>query len=275
MPFDRVRFFSAGECTQFGYLAARAEHGLARFKNVFVHLEHPAHGVSIIDAGYSPRFFDATRPMPQRLYRWTTPVHLDAHEHAAAILDAHGLQSDAVGELFISHFHGDHVAGLDHFPSARFVYRREALDSLLRRNAWSQVRHGFLAALLPRDFTERGNAIDDDAFVAGSEPFEEFRIIDYWGDGDLLLIDLPGHSPGHTGFAIRTKSKQFLYIADACWDVDAMLVGRELPLPSRKMQHSYVNYLTTQDKLRRFAKRDDWTMLATHCPRTQRHVERD
>ncbi|HWW61128.1 MAG TPA: hypothetical protein VN181_07165, partial [Thermoanaerobaculia bacterium] len=96
MPFDRVRFFNAGDCSQFGYLAASSTRGLTKFRNVFVHLEHPVHGSSVIDAGYGPHFFDATKPMPQRLYRWTTPVHLDERGHAAAILASHGLRADTL-----------------------------------------------------------------------------------------------------------------------------------------------------------------------------------
>jgi glyoxylase-like metal-dependent hydrolase (beta-lactamase superfamily II) len=268
MPFDRVRFFNAGDCSQFGYLAARVPRGLTRFKNVFVHLEHPVHGASMIDAGYSPHFFRATEPSPQRLYRWTTPVHLDEHEHAAAILASHGLHAENVGEIFISHFHGDHVAGLHHFPGARFVYRAEAYASLMRKSAWKQVRHGFLSALLPDDFVARGLPV-----ASFDTTFAGFPACDFWGDGELLLVDLPGHSPGHTGFAFRTNGRQFFYIADACWDVDALLANRALPPPSRWMQHSYEMYVATQDRLRAFNAESGWTMLAAHCPRTQAFVE--
>jgi glyoxylase-like metal-dependent hydrolase (beta-lactamase superfamily II) len=271
MPFDRVRFFNAGHCTQLGYFAGSTVRGRTRFPNVFIHLEHPRHGVSLIDAGYSPHFFEATEGFPERLYRWTLPVHLDGHGHAAAILQSHGLQPEAVGEVFISHFHGDHVAGLRHFSGARFVHRRAALDSLMRQTALSRVRHGFLAALLPDDFTARGNALEEDAFEGA---FAGFRAVDYWGDGDLLLVDLPGHAPGHTGFAFRTRSEQYFYIADASWDVEAMLAARPLPLITRRLQHSYETYAATQEKLRLFARQGDWTLLACHCPRTQRHVER-
>lgn len=270
MPFDRVRFFNAGHCTQLGYFAGSSVRGRTRFHNVFIYLEHPRHGVSLIDAGYSPRFFEATEGFPERLYRWTLPVHLDEHRHAAAILEARGLRPDAVADIFLSHFHGDHVAGLAHFPAARFVYRRTALESLQRESAFSQVRHGFLPALLPADFTARGHAIEDDAFNGA---FAGFGAIDYWGDGDLLLVDLPGHAPGHTGFAFRTRDEQFFYIADACWDVEAMLAARPLPLLTRRLQQSYETYAATQEALRRFAGRGDWTMLACHCPRTQRHVD--
>jgi len=270
MPFDRVRFFNAGHCTQLGYFAGSRKRGRTRFENVFLHLEHPQHGVSLIDAGYSQHFFDATEGFPARLYRWTLPVHLDEHRNAAGVLQSRGLQPDAVREIFISHFHGDHVAGVKDFPAARAVYRRAALASLLRQSTFRQVRHGFLAALVPDDIAALGTPIEDEDF---RDTFAGFRALDYFGDGDLLLVDLPGHAPGHTGFAVRTAQQQFFYIADACWDVEAMLAARPLPLIARSLQHSYDAYAATQEQLRHFARRDDWTMLACHCPRTQSHVD--
>ncbi len=272
MAFDRVSFLNGGECSQFGYFAGSVPRGLTRFRSVFLVLEHPQHGVSLIDTGYSPRFFEATRPFPQRLYRWTLPVHLDAREHAGSILASRGV--GPVREIFISHFHGDHIAGLQHFPEAGYVYRSDAHATLMGRSPLKQTCHGFLHALLPADFTQRGNGVEEDAFATGRGPFRDLRVIDYWGDGDLLLVDLPGHAPGHTGFAVRTAREQFFYIADACWDRDAMLAGRRLPAIARRLQDSIDAYTETQERLRRFAGANtDWTMLACHCPRTQKYVE--
>lgn len=271
MPFARVSFLNGGHCGQFGYFAGREHPGPTRFYAVFLLLEHATHGLHLIDTGYSHFFVDATRAFPQRLYRWTTPVHLDGD--AASIVASRGLRIDDVRSIFISHFHGDHIAGLRHFARAKFVYRRNAHESLMRQSASKQVAHGFLSTLLPDDFVERGVALEEDAFVAPAAPFADFRVHDYFGDGELLIVDLPGHSPGHVGFAIRGEAQQYFYVADACWDLDAMLAGRRLPAASRWLQHSSAVYEETQHKLRRFAAdRPDWQMLACHCPRTQSHV---
>lgn len=265
MPFDRVSFVNGGDCAQLGYFAGSASPGPTRFHSVFIVLEHAQHGVSLIDTGYSPFFFDATRAFPRRLYRWLLPVRLDPRAPKPA----------GVREIFISHFHGDHIAGLRNFPEARFVYRRAAHETLMQQSALRQTCHGFLPGLLPDDFTQRGNTIEEQAFVAGPGRFDELRVHDYWGDGDLLLVDLPGHAPGHTGFAFRTHDGQFFYIADACWDRDAMLAGRRLPAVSRWLQDSAEAYADTQERLCRFAAGGGgWELLACHCPRTQTYVER-
>ncbi len=272
MAFARVSFLNGGHCGQLGYFAGRTRPGPTRFYSVFLVLEHETHGVQLIDTGYSKLFLDVTRPFPQRLYRWTTPVHLAGD--AASILASHGLHANDVRSIFISHFHGDHVAGLRHFERAQFVYRRKAHASLMRQSAVRQVAHGFLAKLLPEDFVARGVALEEEAFNAHSAALADFRVHDFFGDGELLLVDLPGHSPGHVGFAFRDGTQQYFYIADACWDLDAMLAGRRLPAASRWLQHSTPDYEDTQRKLRRFAAdHPDWQMLACHCPRTQTHVD--
>lgn len=269
MSFARITFLNAGHCGQFGYFAARAEPGRTKFHAVFLLLEHERHGVHLIDTGYSEFFVDATAQLPGTLYRWTTPVHLDGD--ASSIIAARGIDPNDVRSIFISHFHGDHIAGLKHFPRANFVYRKEAYTTLMRQRALKQVAHGFLAKLLPDDFVARGVALEEDAFAS---TFEGFAAHDYFGDGELWIVDLPGHAPGHNGFAMRTPFQRFFYIADATWDLDALLHARRLPAPSRWLQHSWPVYEQTQQQLRRFAAaHPEWQLLACHCPRTQEHVD--
>lgn len=272
MPFRRVLFLNSGYCTQSAYLAGRSSRGRTRFPAVFVYLEHPDHEPALIDTGYGPAFLEATRPFPQRLYRWMTPLHLDPQQHAAAILEARGLRPESIGNIFVSHLHGDHVAGLRYFPTARFVYRPAALSALMCRSVWSQLRQAFLAGLLPKDFTTRSDGLHEATFLPGEGLLQEFRVHDYWGDGDLLLVDLPGHAVGHTGFLIRTETQRFLYIVDACWDLDALLQARPLPWLSQKVQVDYPAYVQTQEKLRRVAQREECLLLACHCLRTQAYV---
>jgi glyoxylase-like metal-dependent hydrolase (beta-lactamase superfamily II) len=272
MHLRRVCLLNGGYCTQWAYLVGQRSWGLTRFYAVFVYLEHPEHGACLIDTGYSPLFLRHTCPFPQRLYRWATPVHLDPGQDAWGILQAQGLPPEGVRQVFVSHFHGDHIAGLRHFPEAQFVFRRDAHAELLGERPFSQVRHGFVAGLLPADFVARGHGLDASAFAPGTDDLAEFLVHDWWGDGSLLFVDLPGHALGQMGFILRTETQRLFYIVDACWHLDVMLQARPLPRFSRGLQHSYPAYAQTQDKLRRLHAQGRYELLACHCPRTQTHV---
>ena len=271
----RVLFLNAGSCSQLGALAGRRSWGLTRFYAPFVYLEHPRHGACLIDTGYGPWFWESTRRWPGRLMRWLTPVRLAPRREAGSILQARGLKPDCLSRIFVSHFHADHIGGLRHFPKTQFVYRRAAHEQLLAEKPRRQLKNGFLVDLLPGDFTMRGEAIEEAAFRQGTAALQEFRVLDYWGDGSLLMVDLPGHALGHTGYVLRTAGRALFYIVDACWDLDVLLQGRGLPRLSREVQNSYEVYRDTQQRLRRLAEQDAYRLLACHCPRTQEYVAKD
>ena len=170
---------------------------------------------------------------------------------------------------------------------ARFVYRSDAYHRLQRQSVGAQVRHGFLRHLLPDDFVERGLPLEESRFSPGaldaagpaneggsgeSTEADDFRICDYWGDGSLLLVDLPGHADGHYGFILQTAERRMFYIVDACWILEAMMEGRRLPWISRRFQHDETAYFATQDKLRDLARRSGLELIACHCPQTLKHV---
>lgn len=289
MPLTNLQFLHAGWCRQSARLAGASVGGWMRFYAVFVYFEHPMHGGCLIDTGYSEEFFRATQPFPARLYRWITPVDLGDPPGPLARLSAAGIDPASVRQIFVSHFHADHVAGLKSFPKAKFIYRPEAYHRLQSQSVGAQVRHGFLRDLLPDDFVDRGLPLEESRFSSGtldtagtanhresrgqaSPDSNDFRIGDYWGDGSLLLVDLPGHADGHYGFVLQTAERRVFYIVDACWILEAMMEGRRLPWISRRFQHDETAYFATQDKLRRLGQTSGLELVACHCPQTLKHV---
>jgi glyoxylase-like metal-dependent hydrolase (beta-lactamase superfamily II) len=127
---------------------------------------------------------------------------------------------------------------------------------------------------LARRFSERSTPVDAARFVPGTDALQEFRVCDYWDDGSLLLVDLPGHAAGQIGCLLRTKTQRLFYLADACWDLEMLQRGRNLPWPARRIQHSYPQYMQTQSRIRRLANQGAVRLLACHCPQSQAWFER-
>jgi glyoxylase-like metal-dependent hydrolase (beta-lactamase superfamily II) len=234
-------------------------------------LQHPQHGWMLYDTGYSEHFFTATERFPERLYRSMLPVQLPAGECLLAQLAARGLAADDIGHIIISHYHGDHVAGLRDFPRARYVALRADSDQLLglRRKRWQATVHGQLPGLLPDDFLARLKHADDSptrSLPAWMAPFDSG--LDLFADGSLLGVPLPGHSQGQLGLYITdAEGRPVLLAADACYSLPACREDRMPPAPTLWFSSADARaYRSTFTALGALSRREPaLAILPSHC----------
>lgn len=237
MSAVRFEWLRVGWCRHLECMAARGAR-LARvdFPSYCGLLQHPQHGWMLYDTGYSEQFFGATERLPERLYRSMLPVQLPAEECLLTQLAARGLSADDIGHIIVSHYHGDHVAGLRDFPRARYIALRADSEALLglRGKRWRATLGGQLPGLLPEDFLARLQHADDcptRPLPAWMAPFESG--LDLFADGSLLGVPLPGHSHGQLGLYIAdAEGRPLLLAADACYSLPACREGRLPPAPT-------------------------------------------
>lgn len=236
---------------------------LVEFPSYVGALHHPQHGWTLFDTGYSAHFFDATRRLPELLYRSTLPVTLPDEEHLPRQLEALDIDPGDVRRIVVSHFHGDHVGGLLDHPRARVIAGSAGAEHALSLRGVTAVRHAILPALLPDDLRER------------LDPVESFARVDVgglvtWdllGDRSLLAVDLPGHMPGHLGLLFTSRGRQVLLVGDAAWTTRSF---KDLKAPSRlakRIMHDWPTTLRTLGTLHDLdAEHDDLLVLPAHCP---------
>lgn len=231
----RVRFelLRVGYCTHPECVAMRGGRWSAtEFPALVGLIHHPTQGWMLYDTGYARHFHEATRSFPECLYRVATPVRLDPEEELLTQLAERGVAPGDIGMVMISHFHADHVAGLRDFGQARFLATRGEYEANGRRSRVARVRRAFLRDLLPDDFADRVEWMEDQPAIALSAGWGAFREgFDLLGDGSLVGIDLPGHTESQMGlaFAAEGEGETFL-VADACWKIEGL---REQRPPSR------------------------------------------
>ncbi|WP_263262522.1 MBL fold metallo-hydrolase [Pseudomonas sp. RIT-PI-S] len=193
-------------------------------------IRHPDAGWILYDTGYSEHLFHATQAFPERLYRTAVPVQLPAQEPMHRQIKALGISPGDIRTVIISHFHGDHIAGLKDFPEADFIALGADHQHIerLRGHRWRATLGGHLPALLPADFSARLRVADPCKHIplpAWMAPFEYG--LDLLGDGSLLGVPLPGHSEGQLGLFIPdAQGRPAFLVADACWSAPACRAGR-------------------------------------------------
>lgn len=172
--------------------------------------------------------------------------------------------------MIVSHYHGDHIAGLKDFPNARFIALSAdtRITRSLQGHRWKATCKGQLLGLLPEDYFLRLTDADNQpsfSLPPWMAPFTHG--FDLFSDGSLIGVPLPGHSHGQLGlFLPDADGHPVFLVADACWSMAACRDGR---LPSRLTMFISANrhlYESTFFGLQELALREpSLTLLPSHC----------
>jgi glyoxylase-like metal-dependent hydrolase (beta-lactamase superfamily II) len=267
-----IDFFTTGYCTHPEAVVIRdGKWRETKFPSLFAAITHPNLGIILFDTGYSSRFFQETRDFPLRLYALVTPVYFQADESAIDRLQQVGIAAADVKYIIISHFHADHVGGLQDFPNAQFICFNSAYTAVKDRRGWLALKAGFLPGLLPDDFDLRTIFVEDLAIADLPTEYAPFDTgYDLFGDRSLLAVELPGHATGQLGLFIVDKSgRQYFLIADACWLSRAY---QEFVRPHPITKLLFANdreYVDTLSKIHQLHKLNpDLKIIPTHCAKT-------
>jgi glyoxylase-like metal-dependent hydrolase (beta-lactamase superfamily II) len=264
-PLLRCHMLDTGYCLAWEHHALTgARHIRIQCHSLVALLQHPQHGWLLWDTGYHPRMLDATATFPYSLYRRVTPLFIRPELAVARQLDAFGLKPSDIRLVFVSHFHADHIAGLRDFPDATYVTLRAAYQHVAPLSGFSALRRGFLPMLLLPDFARRATFPDTFAgpLLPGLGP-----TCDYFGDGSLLLVLLPGHARGQIGMLAQTENGPVLFAADCCWLSRSI---REVRPPARIasfIADSPAAVLDTITRAHTFAQaHPNVRIVPSHCP---------
>lgn len=180
----------------------------------------------------------------------TTRQPLHGRPDVIDSLSLGGLSSSDIDFVILSHVHWDHVGMPSDFADAGFIVGNGSLDLLSGKKKTNNGGHShFESDLLPEDRTlELPAPPNDNVPVVEKarglnkipqslpfdqplwEPFETLpHVIDVFSDGSLMIVDAPGHLPGHINLLCRVNVNpiRYVYLAgDACHD-RRILIGEK------------------------------------------------
>ncbi len=189
-------------------LFLRGETGRIRVPVPCYLVEHPR-GAVLFDSGLHP---DVGCDPAARLGAAAEifEAELPAGHDLAARLLALELEPRAVRFLVNSHLHFDHAGGNACVPDARWV---------VQRSEWEAGRDP--DAVRANHYDPRDYDLGHDVLAVEGEH-------DLFGDGSVVCLPTPGHTPGHQSLRVRLASGDVVLAGDACY-LRRSLEERHLP----------------------------------------------
>lgn len=180
-------------------------------------------GLVLFDSGMDPAV--ATDPnyvsssigrmLLKRLFRF----HIKPEDALGQQLRANGYDPSSVRKVVASHLHWDHIGGIADVPQAELLVSRDEWLQLSTEHPerdWILKEHINVpgAKWRPIDFTPTEDPV--------LTPFG--GAFDVMGDGSMMLISTPGHTPGSMSMLVRTAgAPPLLLVGDLTYRADLLM----------------------------------------------------
>lgn len=179
----------------------------------FYVIRHPQ-GIVLFDSGLGLEYrHQVAGWWVSRLIERFFPASFREDDAAVRQLEREGIRPDDVKFIVISHLHYDHAGGLRDFPRATVVVSRKEWENA-NVGRWKARSRGVMIEQL-EGIDDRLQLIDYPSSPAMGPFADSF---DLFGDGALILLSTPGHTPGHQSLLVTAESgKKVLLTGDAVW----------------------------------------------------------
>jgi glyoxylase-like metal-dependent hydrolase (beta-lactamase superfamily II) len=160
----------------------------------FYVIDHPE-GVVVVDTGISHEMLDAPGEYGTDagfMEAFRPAIEYDESMHPQAHLDSAGYSPGDVDYVVMSHLHSDHAGHMDIFPDATFIVQQ------------AELRYCWWPAPVQEVFY-----LDGDFGVLRSPQYDVTVVkdeYDVFGDGSVVTVPTPGHTPGHQSVEVELAS---------------------------------------------------------------------
>ncbi|NOT42392.1 MAG: N-acyl homoserine lactonase family protein [Alphaproteobacteria bacterium] len=201
--------------------------------NVYV-IEH-RDGLVLFDTGQDrasitdPRYFP-TGFLMGPLYRMAK-FEMAEDQTLSALLAGLGYSAGDVGTAIVSHLHGDHIGGLRELGQAELLVSRAEWHTL--SGLWPELlgvmrKHIELPGLKWREIEPR--PLRDPSLA----PFDTGH--DLFGDGSLVMVPTPGHTPGSSSLIVRRPGRPTLaLVGDLTYEARLLACGHVPGVGNRRV----------------------------------------
>ena len=160
-------------------------------------VEHP-NGLVLFDAGFGRNAEAHLRTMPWLMQQTT---RMEKERTVAEQLAAAGISPQSVKGVILTHAHWDHVSGFEDLRGVPVWVSKEELEF---------IRSGAVLTALARQIGTQDYRVYE---FSGGPNLGFDKSHDFFGDGSIVLVPAPGHTPGSIFAFITTTSGERYVLA--------------------------------------------------------------
>lgn len=181
-------------------------------------VEHP-NGALLFDSGFGRKVDEHFKTTPA-LMRWTTKYEREAT--VADQLKASGRDPQALTAIVLTHAHWDHVSGVEDLPGVPVWVPRAELEF---------VNSDHRTTALARQIGTKAYR----AYDFPGAPYLGFPASrDVFGDGSVVLVPAPGHTPGSIiAFIALPSGLRYALVGDLAWQSEGIDLPAQRPSIAR------------------------------------------
>jgi glyoxylase-like metal-dependent hydrolase (beta-lactamase superfamily II) len=221
------------------------------FVNASYLIVHPR-GTLMFDSGaVADRHFEHGSPVVEGVVSATQPL--------LPQLATAGYAPQDITYFALSHFHSDHTANANEFASATWIVQKAERDFMFADAPQGIIAPATYAALR-----------DADTKILDNEDFDVF------GDGSVVIMATPGHTPGHQVVAVKLANRGTVVLGGDLYHYpEERTTGRiptfELDAEQSKASRARIERYLAETGAELWIEHD----LATHAalPRPPRYVD--